>query len=249
MVRNVDSLSKFLMYLRFLQVVINNQVDDITSHNTSYTSLALTQKVFANMRREGKGFSGVETPLFASMMVQPQPQAAKVVKRVKVPNVPTPPSHTTAPSPPLQDPTPIPHATPHASPPSPPQEQPTITSESSMSPLNTLMETSKEEGKEVGKEKEIKAFRVEEAKKGWGKIEATDVYEDITLVDVETQEEVVDMDAELQGKIDQDVSAATKDVNAAEPTVFDDEDVTMTMARTLIKLKAEKAKLLDEQMA
>nr|GFC21216.1 hypothetical protein [Tanacetum cinerariifolium] len=90
---------------------------------------------------EGKGFSGVETPLFASMMVQPQPQAAKVVKRVKVPNVPTPPSHTTAPSPPLQDPTPIPHATPHASPPSPPQEQPTITSESSMSPLNTLMET------------------------------------------------------------------------------------------------------------
>nr|GEU31184.1 retrovirus-related Pol polyprotein from transposon TNT 1-94 [Tanacetum cinerariifolium] len=61
-----------------------------------------------------------------------------------------------------------------------------------------------------------------------GKIVAIDADEDITLVDVETQEE---------------------GVNVAEPTVFDDEEVTMTMARTLIKLKAEKAKLLDEQIA
>nr|GEY56818.1 hypothetical protein [Tanacetum cinerariifolium] len=39
-------------------------VDDLSSHNTKYTSSALTQKVFANMRRIGKGFSGVDTPLF-----------------------------------------------------------------------------------------------------------------------------------------------------------------------------------------
>nr|GEW85008.1 hypothetical protein [Tanacetum cinerariifolium] len=58
-----------------------------------------------------------------------------------------------------------------------------------------------------------------------------------------------DMDADLQGRIYQDVSAATKDVSAAEPTVFDDEEVTMTMAQTLIKMKAEKVKLLDEQLA
>nr|GEW83695.1 uncharacterized mitochondrial protein AtMg00810-like [Tanacetum cinerariifolium] len=75
MVRNVNNPSKFLMYLRFLQVVMDNQVDDMTSHNTRYTSSALTQKVFANMQRVGKGFSGVKTPLFASMLVQPQPQA------------------------------------------------------------------------------------------------------------------------------------------------------------------------------
>nr|GEV08450.1 hypothetical protein [Tanacetum cinerariifolium] len=69
-----------------------------------------------------------------------------------------------------------------------------------------------------------------------GKIEAIDADEDITLVDVGTQ---VDMDAELQGRITQeDVSAATKDVSIAEPTVFDDEEVTMTMAQTLIKMKA-----------
>nr|GEV63904.1 hypothetical protein [Tanacetum cinerariifolium] len=51
MVRNVDSPSKFLMYPRFLQVMINAQVDDLSLHNTKYTSPALKQKVFANMRR------------------------------------------------------------------------------------------------------------------------------------------------------------------------------------------------------
>nr|GEU69132.1 integrase, catalytic region, zinc finger, CCHC-type, peptidase aspartic, catalytic [Tanacetum cinerariifolium] len=83
-----------------------------------------------------------------------------------------------------------------------------------------------------------------------GKIEAIDANEDITLVDVKTQKEVADMDAELQGRITQeDVSAATKDANAVEPTVFDDEEVTMSMAQTLIKMKAKKARLLDEQIA
>nr|GEX39974.1 putative ribonuclease H-like domain-containing protein [Tanacetum cinerariifolium] len=53
MVRNVDIPSKFCMYPRFLQVMINAQVDDISSHNTKYTSPALTQKVFANMKRIG----------------------------------------------------------------------------------------------------------------------------------------------------------------------------------------------------
>nr|GEY72913.1 reverse transcriptase [Tanacetum cinerariifolium] len=37
-----------------------------------YTSLALTQKVLANIRRIGKGFFEVETPLFDAMLVQQQ---------------------------------------------------------------------------------------------------------------------------------------------------------------------------------
>nr|GEX19047.1 ribonuclease H-like domain-containing protein [Tanacetum cinerariifolium] len=79
-----------------------------------------------------------------------------------------------------------------------------------------------------------------------GKIAKVDADKDITLVDAETQ---VDMDAELQRRI-YDVSvAATKDVSADEPTVFDDEEVTMTVAQTLIKMKAEKVRLLDEQIA
>nr|GEU91256.1 putative reverse transcriptase domain-containing protein [Tanacetum cinerariifolium] len=46
-----------------------------------------------------------------------------------------------------------------------------------------------------------------------------------------------------------EVNAAAKEVNVVEPTVFNDEEVTMTMAQTLIKMKAKKARLLDEQMA
>nr|GEX39210.1 ribonuclease H-like domain-containing protein [Tanacetum cinerariifolium] len=103
MVRNVDSSSKFLMYTCFLQVVINNQVDDLTSHNTRYTSSALTHKVFVNKRRVGKGFSGVETPLFASMLVPPQLQAEEEEEEDdEMPN---------AHSPPPQDPIPTPYAT------------------------------------------------------------------------------------------------------------------------------------------
>nr|GEW50057.1 retrovirus-related Pol polyprotein from transposon TNT 1-94 [Tanacetum cinerariifolium] len=78
---------------------------------------------------------------------------------------------------------------------------------------------------------------------GRGKIESINADEDITLVDVKTNKEVVAMDAESQRRLHQE------DVSAAKPTVFDDEDVTMTMAQTLIKLKAEKAKLLYEHIA
>nr|GEZ48825.1 hypothetical protein [Tanacetum cinerariifolium] len=70
MIRNVDSSSKFLMYPRFLQLMINAKVDDLSAHNTKYTSPALTQKVFANMGRIGKRFSKVDTPLFDGMLVQ-----------------------------------------------------------------------------------------------------------------------------------------------------------------------------------
>nr|GFC63629.1 hypothetical protein [Tanacetum cinerariifolium] len=68
LVRNVDSSSKFYMYPRFIQLIIQAQVVDLSSHTTRYISSALTQKVFANMRRVGKGCSGIETPLFENML-------------------------------------------------------------------------------------------------------------------------------------------------------------------------------------
>nr|GFA87132.1 hypothetical protein [Tanacetum cinerariifolium] len=50
-----------------------NQVGDLSTHTTRFISPDLTQKDFANMRRVGKGFSGVETPLFEGMLVVRQP--------------------------------------------------------------------------------------------------------------------------------------------------------------------------------
>nr|GEU59682.1 hypothetical protein [Tanacetum cinerariifolium] len=64
LVRNIDSSSKFYTHHRFILLIIQNQLDDLSTHTIKYTSPALTQKVFANMRRVGKGFSGAETPLF-----------------------------------------------------------------------------------------------------------------------------------------------------------------------------------------
>nr|GEU58658.1 hypothetical protein [Tanacetum cinerariifolium] len=45
---------------------------DLSSHTTKYSFPALTQKVFANMRRVRKGCSGVKTPLFEGMIVEQQ---------------------------------------------------------------------------------------------------------------------------------------------------------------------------------
>nr|GEU75005.1 hypothetical protein [Tanacetum cinerariifolium] len=228
MVRNVDSPNKFLMYPRFLQVIINAQVEDPSSHNNQYTSPTLTQKVFANMRSVGKGFSEVETPLFASMLVQPQAEVEE--DDVEVPAAPTLPSLTIEPTPPLQDSITTPPQAQPAPPSSPPpQEHQTDTSESSM--------VKKLEKKMRSKYYCLKMLRKEE------RIEAIDADKDITLVNAETQ-----VDAELHGRKDDD-NDAIKDVSAAESAVFDDEEVTMTMAQTLIKMKAKKARLHNEQMA
>nr|GEU38468.1 hypothetical protein [Tanacetum cinerariifolium] len=72
-----------------------------------------------------------------------------------------------------------------------------------------------------------------------GEIAELDADEHVTLVDV---------DVDIQRRMEEDVTVV-KDINDVEPTVFHDKDVTMTMAQTLIKLKAKKARLLDEPMA
>nr|GFC15212.1 hypothetical protein [Tanacetum cinerariifolium] len=68
LVRNVDSSSKFYMYPRFIQLIIQTNIVDLSKHTNRYIFPILTQKVLANMRRVGKGFSGVEIPLFETML-------------------------------------------------------------------------------------------------------------------------------------------------------------------------------------
>nr|GEX36306.1 hypothetical protein [Tanacetum cinerariifolium] len=202
-------------------------VDDITTYNTRYTSLALTQKVFPNMRRVGKGFSVVESHLFASMLVQPQPQAEE---EVEIPIAPIQPSTTSSPSPTaLQDPTPTPYVTPPQDQPLTPydlphKEQPTTPHEYSIPLLTTLMETCatlSQKVVELKREKHSQALEILQLKKrvkklekkkksqslGFKrlrKIEAIETDKGITLVDVETDEKVVAMDAESQERLNQE---------------------------------------------
>nr|GFC38316.1 hypothetical protein [Tanacetum cinerariifolium] len=101
-------------------------IADLSTHTTRYISPALTQKVFANMRRVGKGFSVVETPLFESMLVVrdvaeeaeaqvpaqgddvQEPAVEEVVTEVVPPTLtlPSPPSPVIPSSPPHQPPCP-----------------------------------------------------------------------------------------------------------------------------------------------
>ncbi|GJS80893.1 hypothetical protein Tco_0747434 [Tanacetum coccineum] len=56
MVKHLDGGVKFLMYPRFLQIFINQQIGDMSHHKRIYVNPSHIKKIFANMRREGKDF-------------------------------------------------------------------------------------------------------------------------------------------------------------------------------------------------
>nr|GEU46682.1 ribonuclease H-like domain, reverse transcriptase, RNA-dependent DNA polymerase [Tanacetum cinerariifolium] len=132
LVRNVDSSTKFYMYLRFLQLMIRAQVGDLSSHTTKYSSHALTQKQADDVADEVVG--GVD--------VDDVPADAE-------PTLPSP-TPTTQPPPPSQELPSTSHVIPNpppsliAQPSSPPQQQPsqpTHDAEISLDLLHTLLET------------------------------------------------------------------------------------------------------------
>nr|GEV66065.1 putative ribonuclease H-like domain-containing protein [Tanacetum cinerariifolium] len=151
----------------------------------------------------GKGFSRVETPLFATMLVQPQVAAEEEDKTC----------------------TTLPH------------KVNALEQDKVAQALEILMLKSRV--KKLEKRRRSKSSGLKRLRKE-GRIKAIDVDKDVTLVDAE-----VNLGVEDQRRTN-DVSAV-KDTSVDEPTVFDDEEVTMTMAQTLIKMKAEKARILDEQ--
>nr|GEW46358.1 ribonuclease H-like domain-containing protein [Tanacetum cinerariifolium] len=112
---------------------------NVDNLSDAYTSYVLTLMVFANMRRIGKGFSGVDTPLFDGMLVQQQVQDVEDVAEDEdddneVSVEPTPPSSTpvTTPPPPQQELISLPPQAESAQPSSPPQQQPSQTADISM---------------------------------------------------------------------------------------------------------------------
>nr|GEY51286.1 hypothetical protein [Tanacetum cinerariifolium] len=83
-VRNMDSSTKFYMYVRFLQLMIRAQVGDLSSHSTKYSSPALTQKQANDVA--DKGAADVDA----------------VPAAIDEPFIPSP-TPTTQPPPPSQD--------------------------------------------------------------------------------------------------------------------------------------------------
>nr|GEV87019.1 hypothetical protein [Tanacetum cinerariifolium] len=49
----------------------------MSNHNRIYVTSSYTKKIFGNMKRVGKGYSGRETPLFSTMIVQAQKETGE----------------------------------------------------------------------------------------------------------------------------------------------------------------------------
>ncbi|GJQ95325.1 hypothetical protein Tco_0006464 [Tanacetum coccineum] len=71
MVTNIGSPHKFLMYPRFIQIFLDMQKKQLKTHSNTYPVPSLNNKVFSNMRRLTKGYTGVEIGLFPTMLTSP----------------------------------------------------------------------------------------------------------------------------------------------------------------------------------
>nr|GEU50819.1 hypothetical protein [Tanacetum cinerariifolium] len=82
--------------------------------------------------------------------------------------------------------------------------------------------------KMLERQRRSKHFGLKRLRKFGGKIADLDANNDVTLVDVDT---AVEIDVDTQGRMEEDVTPV-KEIKAAEPepTVFNDEEVTITMA-------------------
>ncbi|GJZ95168.1 hypothetical protein Tco_0667371 [Tanacetum coccineum] len=65
-----DVIFEQLTLMGFVQVFLDKQVEGMSKHKGIYVTPSHTKKIFANIKRERKGFSGRITPLFQTMMVQ-----------------------------------------------------------------------------------------------------------------------------------------------------------------------------------
>nr|GEX92734.1 retrovirus-related Pol polyprotein from transposon TNT 1-94 [Tanacetum cinerariifolium] len=79
MVKHLDSGNKFLMYPRFVQVFLNNQLGEMANHIRIYVAPHHTKKIFGNMKRVEKEFSRRVTYLIPTMMVQAREDIESVV--------------------------------------------------------------------------------------------------------------------------------------------------------------------------
>ncbi|GJV77688.1 hypothetical protein Tco_1509272 [Tanacetum coccineum] len=61
-----------LALIGFIQIFLNKQKRLLLPHRRTYIAPSLTQKLFSNMKRASKGYTGVDNPLFQTMLVQGQ---------------------------------------------------------------------------------------------------------------------------------------------------------------------------------
>ncbi|GJZ86512.1 hypothetical protein Tco_0658122 [Tanacetum coccineum] len=119
LVSNISSPHKFLMYPRFIQICLDMQRNQLQQHSRTYLVPSLSVKVFNNMKRPTKGYSGQEVALFPTMLLVPEPSTSPS-------RITSSPSHSPEPSPsPTHSPSPKPSPTPEHITAAPTQPSPT----------------------------------------------------------------------------------------------------------------------------
>ncbi|GJZ80204.1 ribonuclease H-like domain-containing protein [Tanacetum coccineum] len=107
MVSNISSPHKFLMYPRFIQICLDMQRKQLQQHSRTYLVPSLSIKVFNNMKRPTKGYSGQEVALFPTMLHVSEPftSPSRITSSPSHSHEPSPshspdpsPSHSPAPS-------------------------------------------------------------------------------------------------------------------------------------------------------
>ncbi|GKC43695.1 putative ribonuclease H-like domain-containing protein [Tanacetum coccineum] len=78
MIKNLENPHKFLMYLRFIQICLNKQKRLLQPHTQTYPTPILTQKVFSNMKRVSRGYSGIDFALFPTMISAPETSPSRI---------------------------------------------------------------------------------------------------------------------------------------------------------------------------
>ncbi|GJY03569.1 hypothetical protein Tco_0369509 [Tanacetum coccineum] len=273
MVANLKSKTKFLMYPRFLQLILDIQ----TENKHPYLAVTLTKKIFGNMKR---GFRGAPRPLLPAMLLvattnpsagqehpdvaQSQPPSSTLpVPSTSSPPVQSPPL-TTAPIPastptpiPETEPEPIEHTFEEPSPAhhhfSPPQEhaQGQMTVDDLLQVVPQLMSRIDSLEKDLKQTKLTMGSAIVKLVKKVKKLEGILKRRNVVLSDSEEEE------PEAQGRKSQDdplvslvqglVTPSKTTVNASgEEQVEDISPTTLEAAKTLSRVASQKPKSIDK---
>ncbi|GKC75955.1 hypothetical protein Tco_1126729 [Tanacetum coccineum] len=254
MLRNLDPNSKkFLMYPRFLQLFLNNQIENLTpTFNDEYDTPSHTKKVFANIRRQGKDFSRTVTPLFATMLIQSQADVDETVHEERGDNMER--AATTAASLDAEQDSGV---------------NIPGSGEDRLKIMELMEICTKLSDKVLALEnvKTAQDLEITSLKKGVKKLEkkkkerTPQLKRRLFKVRIESSADKSLEDAETQGRYDQDIDVTTVSapittvgvsVSTAEPstpptitTIIEDED--LIIAQTLMKMRSEKSKEKEKE--
>ncbi|GJW09075.1 hypothetical protein Tco_1571498 [Tanacetum coccineum] len=246
MVKHLEGGVKFLMYPRFVQVFINQQLGDMSHHKNIYVNPSHIKKIFANMKREGKYFSGRVTPLFATMMIQAnQEEGVDSVPHpsdstADIPNEESVPTHSNYPLLSGEDRLKLTELMDMCT----KLTERVLDLEHTKTTQAQKITNLKLKVKKLEKKAGLKTHKFKRLYKGRS-IEDIDKDAEVSLVD-ETQgrkddEKMFDTDALFE------VSTAAPSTTAVPPPSHVITEVEITLAQTLAKLKSEKSKVMIQE--